>query len=285
MPWPGDVLEAVELVKQGDLLEDLAFFYFGDVRQPLLVGPHESRESEDGSDIADEAAGSSTRDFDVLEVPWPVPTYGIITSQTCDLAEEGEPQQPWFQASPAYRLGDEFKDKTLPAYLAPLEPPDLSPGPWVADLRLESAFEKSVLVGRRVIPAYPDEAGYLDFASRLGRRRDRAALATELIESVAGLLRRKLSNNKRFGEAVKNEIVSVRLNIPRGTRLRPLEAAVHVISRGPIADQTRERFEKWWTEAHQRASEAGIQLLPNAYHDGTAMNVEEYERLTDLGIV
>jgi hypothetical protein len=282
--WPRDVLEALKKFKQGDLIKDPPMFFYGAVEgglPSLASSPSERRSSEE----EETGVEPSRRQFEILELEFEGDVYGVITSQTCDLSEEGEPAQPFFQAVPGYRLGDEFRKKILPGYLVPLAPPDLPPAVWVADLRIEVPIEKTLLVHREPIAGFLDEDGYLAFASALGRRRDRAALGAQLVDAVAATLRKRMSNNKKFGEVVKSEIQSVRLNISRGTRLAPVEARVHVVARGPISDGARERFEKWWDGARAEAEAMGIHLLPNEYHDSTHMNVEEYERLIDLGIV
>jgi hypothetical protein len=276
--WPSDVLATLGQFKQGDLFDNPVFFYWGAIADGL---PWEApaSEGEEGN-----VPTPVSREFEVLDFEPSNEVYGIITTQTCDLCEEGIPAQPCFQASPVHRLSDEFADRTVPAYLVRLDPPDLPPGVWVADLRIEVPIEKTFLVGRHPLAAFPDEDGYLKFAATLGRRRDRAALGAGIIDAVAKTLRQQARNNRRFRKVLNEEIQSVRLNIDRGTRLQPVEARVHVVARGPISEQTKERFEAWWDKARIEAEAAGIHLFPNEYHDSTCMDVEQYERLIDLGV-
>lgn len=190
--WPSDVLATLREFRQGDLFDNPVFFYYGTVADGLPWEPA-AMEEEGGDEQA--AAIPAPREFDIVDFEPTSEVYGIITTQTCDLFEEGAPAQPCFQASPVHRLPGEVAERTLPGYFVRLDPSDLPPGVWVADLRIEVPIEKTFLVGRRRLVAFPDEAGYLRFASALGRRRDRAALDAGLVDAVAKTLRQRARNN------------------------------------------------------------------------------------------
>lgn len=274
--WPASVQAALRDFHQGDLFEGLQLMYFGDGSLPWVE-----------ASVVEDEPQTRSRDFDVLELNLGTKPsgYGVITSQTCDLFEEGNPAQPCFQAAPAFIVADDDR-QTLPAYFAPLEPPDLPAGRWVADLRIEVPIEKTFLIGRRSFAGFPDEAGYLRFASALGRRRDRAALAGHLVEAVAGTLRKRIRNDKKFRRAVSDHVQSVRLAIERGTREAPVDVRVHVVLRGDGDEiaRVRERFETWWDQARDEAEAVGIYLQPNKYHDSRQMDVELYDELIPLHI-
>ncbi len=276
-PWPQDVREALARFKQGDLIERPPFFYYAALRRPLW-GTEEADEVEEGEE------------FDVVDLGGPDagPPYGIITTQTCDLNEERrDPLHPWFQIAPVYKLVgtlDEVEATLQRQYLFKLHAPVLTEGTWVADLRIEVPLEKSVLVGKEPIEAFDSEAGYIAFAARIGRRRDRAALASELVDAVAKSLSRRRRNNRNRFDRIFQSVQSVRLDINEGSRLRPVAAQVYIVTRGPISDEDMEWFESWWDTARQEAEGHDIRLLPNGYHNGTGMDVELYESLIDLGI-
>ena len=87
-PWPREVLEALRLFKQGDLIDKPPFFYAA--LPPLEIF---------------DAGGLIDEEPQVVELhPDDAPPYGIITTQTCDLDEQGEPSQPWLQVSPVYEV-------------------------------------------------------------------------------------------------------------------------------------------------------------------------------------
>jgi hypothetical protein len=273
--WTPDVVAAAQRFYQGHLIKGVEFSYTGAVTHGLPTGG-DSDESQ--SEPEDEPPD---REFDFLTVTFPDP-YAILTSQTCDVQEQPPPQQPWINVAPAYRLRG--AERALPDFFHRLDPVGLPKGFWVADLRLEIPLEKTMLVGRKPIEGFADEEGYLDFAARLGRRRDRAALATPLVEAVARTLRRRMANSKSFGRECKAELITVRLNIEDGPRLAPAVVRVHVISRGEPTARLRAGFEKWWEAAYEECEAVGIVLLPLAFHDGTSMDVELYGRLVDLGV-
>jgi hypothetical protein len=274
--WPARVQDAVREFHQGDLFDGLPLTYFGDGALPWVE-----------STVADDGPASPGGEFDIfdLDLGAQPPGFGVITSQTCDLCEEGNPAQPCFQAAPAYCVDDDRP--TLPAYLAPLEPPDLPAGRWVADLRIEVPIEKTFLIGRRRFAGFPNEAGYLAFAAALGRRRDRAALAAHLVDTVVRTLRKRISNDRKLRKAVRDRVVhSVRLNIEQGTREAPVDVRLHVVIRGAPDEHVDlcERFQTWWDHAREEAEEAGIFLLPNKYHNSKQMDVEVYDDLIPLHI-
>jgi hypothetical protein len=217
------------------------------------------------------------REFDFLELPY---DYAVIATQTCDIAEEGVPAQPCFGACPVYSYGN----GVLPAYLVRLDPPDLPEGQWVADLRIEVPIEKSFLVGKRSIAGYPDEVGYLDFARQLGRRKERPAISSDLVDAVAKTLKRRKSNSNSFRRVMRNDVHRVRLRIDEGTRLQPVMARVHFYGKRPLSEEARDKLDAWFEEASADAEARGIHLLTNAYHDTTQMDLDLYESTIPLNV-
>jgi len=180
--WPDAVREAAEPFLQGQLIERPPLFYAADLRHPVwettrLVAKSVP-EAEHGEDFIDVAEDHR-------------PPYGIITTQSCDLTEEGRPvlRQPWLAVAPVIEVAADssLRDRD---YIYPLAPPSLEGGEWAADLRIEIPLEKSILVGRTPIDAFPDEAGAVAFANYLARRRGRPALASVFHEVLSGTTRR-----------------------------------------------------------------------------------------------
>ena len=139
-------------------------------------------------------------------------------------------------------------------------------------------------MGKRPTDGFPDEAGYIDFARRLGRRKERPAVSTELVNAVARTLKRRKRNSSGVKSLMRDEIHSVRLAIDDGTRLDPAVARVHFIGTNAIPEAAREKLDAWWQEAYTEAKAAGINLLPNEYHDGAQMDIELYERTIKLNV-
>jgi hypothetical protein len=267
----------------GDIVAGVPFVYYGCVEDGLpLDFPPQLGEGDGPEGEGNAPVGART--LEVVE--WEPPdgdSYAIVTSQSCDLHEEGHPQQPWFQVCPVRKLSDDFQGKTLPGFMYRIAPPNLPPGEWAADLRIEVAVEKTFLVGKEPIKGFADESSLVDFADALGRRRDRAALATPLVDAVGGSLRQLRRNNTGFKNMLRREVYSVRLRIEAGSRSQPTSVRLHVFARGAVTENMRERFGDWWDSARGACEAIGITLLPTQLHDGET-DLDAYEAAIPLDL-
>ena len=261
-PWPPEVAQALARFKQGDLIDRPPFFY----------GRHPTLELFD-------AGGPAEGDSRVHELhPDDAPPYGVITSQTCDLDEQGTPTQPWFQVSPVYPLSDEaILNK---AYIVELT------GPlgrrYIADLRIELPLEKTLLVGREPIAGFATEEETDEFARLLGVRRARAALANELVNTAIRLIGRRKANNKRRAERAWGTIWRLGLQIEEGSRLCPVAVRLHVLSAGEPTEEALTWFADWEDIAREEAERVGITLHTTRHHDATSMDARLADRLITL---
>ena len=211
--------------------------------------------------------------------------YGIITTQTCNIAERGPGGiQPWIQVSPVYSFesADALRDRL---YLFPLTAKSLPAGAWAADLRLEVPLEKGILLDREPIDAFEEEDDEIEFGEILGRQRDRAALHDVVNNVLYGRWRKKRANNKNKAKALFANLHMVGMLIQQGTRLEPFAVECHFVGDGgAISAEDREWLDAWWDLAHEEAADAdpALQLLPNVYHDGAAMDVALYDTLIPL---
>jgi len=217
--------------------------------------------------------------------------YGIITTQTCDLSEQARyPKQPFLQVSPVYRYAadrDALPEVDRRFYLWPLTAEPFAAELWVADLRLECSVEKSVLVGRTPIDAFATELDEIAFAERLGRRRDRAAMANAVNDVLDAQMAKRISANKNKAKRVFEAVHGLRLEVAEGLRLEPVAMRMHVLLNGDpdsadaAISEAKDWFEAWW----DRASEAGeantprLRVLPNRFHDAARVDVRVYDRL------
>ena len=181
------------------------------------------------------------------------------------------------------RLPDDYDVPTVPGFLYPIEPRTLPKGRWVADLRFEMPLEKTVLVGKEPIRWFADETAQIAFAEALGRRRDRAALASPLVRAVGNTLRRR-ARKGGFRTMLKEEVHSVRLRIEEGSRSRPVSVRLHVIANAEVTGNVCTRFGDWWDEASPECEGVEITLLPTAFHDGRAMNLDIYDSAIKLDV-
>lgn len=268
--WPREVVAATERFALGDLIESPPFFYGAGERHAVW---DDTALSHSDSGVAELSADSR-------------PPYGIITSQTCDIAERAaRKEQPWVQISPVYAVESEA-DIRQRLFLYRVRPPDLPERLWVADLRLEIPLEKSLLAGRTPIRGFASEQDAVAFAQRLGRRRDRAALADSINDVLYRRLSKRMSNNRPRAKRAFDQIHAVGIEIAEGTRIEPIAVQVHFITTGgQLEDEATEFLESWWDAAREEAAghQPSLRLLPNEYHDGGRMDLAIYDRLIPLG--
>lgn len=275
-PWTQPVLAAVEPFLQGHLIAGPPMFYAADLRSPVwrttrLVA-EQVVDADRGEDFVDLAADERS-------------PYGIITTQSCDLAEERpEPQQPWLAVAPVYALEPDSRLRDRD-YVFEIAPPGLEGGPWVADVRIEMPLEKSVLVGRRPIEAFPNEVGYIAFAGFLARRRGRPALASvfhEVLSETTRRLKSEQNANRQLARRARGNVYKLMLAIEDGTRLSPVAAKLYVVTDGPATDEAREWFDLWWNEARMVGNGQGLQLHPTGWLDATSVDLRLVSDLIEM---
>jgi hypothetical protein len=279
--WPDAVREALRPFLQGHLIEEPAFFYNANLDQAVWALSAELRNSDD---VPDEERTDTIADLARDQRP----RYGILTTQTCDLSEEGrrKPRQPWVQVAPVYRLaaGDTALGRD---YVHALDPPEIEGEVWAADLRIEMPLEKSVLVGREPIEAFRDEGGYVDFAKALARRRGRPALASifhEVITTSMRQLKEETSQRRSQARRVRDQVYALRVDIADGTRLDPKAAQLYVVLKGDRDEDTKDWFDEWWDRARVVGEEHGLQLLETVWLDARNVNACLYDQLIEVSL-
>jgi len=275
-PWPQPVRAAVEPFLQGHLIAQPPLFYAADLRHPVwrttrLVAD-EIADADRGEDFVDLAAEDR-------------PPYGIITTQSCDLAEERpEPQQPWLAVAPVYALAPDSRLRDR-EYIFELSPPDVEGGIWVADLRIEVPLENSLLAGRTPIEAFPSEDGYIAFANFLARRRGRPALASvfhEVLSATTRRLKNERNAHLNLARRARRNVYKLMLAIEDGTRLAPVAAKLYVVTDGPPTDDTRAWFALWWNEARLVAERHGLQLHPTGWLNAESTDLRLLDDLVEM---
>lgn len=93
--WPNGVLDGLREWEQGDLVASPPFFYFADPSRPVWSATAHFTESSTGPEV-------------ILVPDEMMPPYGLVTTQTCDIGEEGRdrPMRPWVQMAPVYEITD-----------------------------------------------------------------------------------------------------------------------------------------------------------------------------------
>ncbi|HEX8103573.1 MAG TPA: hypothetical protein VF533_13235 [Solirubrobacteraceae bacterium] len=294
-PWPDEVKKALSDIRQGDVVEAPPFFYAhgGKIRLWDVPVDDEDGESPDGDGELDDKSEADEPESRVEEIfPADAPPFGIITSQTCDLDEQGpKPSNVWFQVSPVYPVpknADEANRLLNKQSTVKLNGPGMPPGEWIADLRIELPVEKSWLVKKKRVRGFDSEAEAERFGLKLGRRRARPALANELVEHITGSLRQRkgikkpADARKLAREVWKDDVYRVLLAIEAGTRLKPTAVKLHVVCQGTPTERAKEWFGGWEDEARHAAATVGIELHMTGFHDARTANLHEYDRWVEL---
>lgn len=275
-PWPDEVTESAQRFRQGHLIERPPLFYFADLSRPVW----------DLSVAAAEGVGEDDARQLIELDPEQCPPYGVLTSQDCDITEEGRPNpaQPWVQVAPVYAVdgGDRLRERD---FIISLDPPTLEGGPWVADLRIELPLEKGVLVDRDPIEGFSSEEAYYRFADQLARRRGRPALAAvfhEVISMTFREVKQQSSGWKRKTKRVRDHVYKLLLAIQEGTRLDPAAAQLCVVIDDEPDEETKEWFGEWFDRARQVAEAHGLTLLPVSWIDRRSVDLERYDDLVEI---
>jgi hypothetical protein len=273
--WPRPVVDAVAPFLQGQLIEKPPLFYAADLRHAIWQTTRLVAETVEEDGVGEEFIDVAANDR---------PPYGIITTQSCDLAEERpDPRQPWFSVAPVYLVDpvSPLKDRE---YVYALAPPAVAGHLWVADLRIELPLEKSLLVGRVPIDAFPDEQGAIGFANFLARRRGRPALASvfhDVVSTTTRQLKDASHAQRNLARRARANVYQLRLAVQEGTRLQPVAARLYVVTDGDPSDDARAWFDLWWNEARLVAQAHNLQLHPVGWLDAGALDARLYDDLIE----
>lgn len=182
--WSGDILAACGRFRQGDIIRDVSLAYSTRSNMPVMS----LAEPEDGRELV----GIRTD----LEL-------AMITSQTCDIAGKRGAKYPLALIAPVYNIANvvdrghagNIRADRVGEFIALDGPEFTREGElWVADLRLETAIEKSILFGRDPVRSFMEEDAYLRCARKIARVRGRAAIDDKIRKHILQPLQRKIEN-------------------------------------------------------------------------------------------
>lgn len=272
--WPQVVLDAVRQFRQGDVVDQPPFFYFRSDEHALWNLQLEPEEE--------------ARDGSIVELePSDGPPYGLITTQTCDLYEEGSrPRQPWFAVAPVYDYTSKLKDGQLEqirrgevGHLVLLSADWLGAGAWVADLRIEVPLEKGWLVGREPRRGFASLPESKTLAGRLATRRGRPALSAALTEQIVMPLRTWLRDK---GRRYRDEVESLRLLAADDPALSVVGGLVIVVAGDGLSEEAKAAWKVFEDGLLDAAATLGVTALPfryGTYDDFTGRDIEASVRL------
>jgi hypothetical protein len=286
--WPPGVLDGLKKFRQGDVVIGLPYFYWGNPAHGVL--DLTSSYADDGEGIIESAL-----QFD----------YGMIATQTCDIAEEDsqQPSQPWVHLCPVYNAEAMYQPTGPPPDKVPrligggdrklirqgrlqryLWLPAIPDGMWVADLRLLLPVEKGWLVARDRIEPFHNEPDRLKVGRLLAWLHDRPAFDGRFVTTVQQPLSRALGalrrDNSTLFDRLHDQVSEIGVSTDRNIAITTAEV---VVLCNKSLDAAAERWLRdWWTESAQAAADEGLTLLPLRTARLDQMTAAEYRSLTRL---
>ncbi len=285
--WPEGVLDAIREFRQGDVISGLPLVYWADPKFAVHARTRfyaaQGYLDEGPVDFGDEVA-----------------PYGIITTQTCDLAQEGDrkPNSAWVQLAPVFNgeapRTDDPDQKVLEGQTRSLikdgkdqyrlwVPNVPADGFWYADLTFEVAVERGWLAGKARIDGFGDESAREEVGRRLAWLRSRPAFDTKFVKAVqqpmVSALRDLRKADRTFYRRMHEQVVEI--GVLLNARLAVGQAEVVVLHTGIDADV----FAWWralWDTLKQNAQAAGFNLFPLRLADLAVLPAGEYRRMTRL---
>jgi hypothetical protein len=217
-----------------------------------------------------------------------LPPYGLVTTQTCDIAEGDSirPVRPWVQVAPVYQVTS-WKRKKLeggkgPRYwlLIPDMPED---GVWVVDFRLEVPVEKGWLAEQNRLHGFANEADKRDVGRRVSWLRARPAFSHALNavhESLFAAFETLDNDNPALAARLTQHLEEVVVLVD--SHLEPHAAQLVFLTSSPMPSDCREWLEHWRDAASASADEAGLALHALDFRTLESVTVPEYRRMTRI---
>lgn len=222
--WNAEAVEALDRWKQGDIFPGLPLAWTALPGLDAITGIEQS-----------------SADDEMITMDTPGRPWGVVTSQTCDIAATGPGRlHPFIQASPVISAAEVTNEAALTiargeiGYLAPLYPPSLD-GLYIADLRISVAVSKSVLLSQEPVEGFGSEASALEFATRLAIKYERPAVHGFISETMIGVIRQHIrGTRKQHNTSWWTPVYEVRA-AATPTRLQPTRVDIHVIGKRELS--------------------------------------------------
>jgi hypothetical protein len=283
--WPEGVHDAVESLRQGDLVESPPFFYYADGGYPVFSLTRDWAAATGSAPGAVSAADVAFR-----------PPYGVITTHTCDLVEEArpgkprQPRRPWVQVSPVYfrrcetpgeaRAIREGRRFDYLVWMSTLGEQDH--GVWVADLRISVPVEKGWFVDRTHRFGFSDGDHAAGLASRIAKLATRPAYPLTLNDRVLRPLDDRLQQLcDEFPAADGIDEVSLDLGYQRDD---PEYVQIVFIGEQTIPAEVQEALMTWWATTFADDQPVGLVILEPEFATYDTVDVRRYKRLVPFDI-
>lgn len=272
--WPAGVLDNLKRWEQGNLVRYPPFFYFADPNVPIWSATMDYSADSEGPEI-------------ILPEGDNLPLYGIITTQTCDIAEEDSdrPIRPWIQMSPVYSTKSwkksKLEDGKGPRYLFLI--PDIDePGVWVADFRIEIPIEKGWLANQEPIQGFRDDEEKHKLGERLAWLRSRPAWSPPLVEAIRSLNRKLQSlyqqDESYLGDELERSLEEVAVLVDDYSEQHEVQFVF--ITSDNLSDDCKELLGQWWDSAREEANRSNLTLHASDFVKSENLSLADYRKMT-----
>lgn len=247
--WPEGAHATVDRWRQGHVLDGIPHVALG----AASVAPFWSGGRPTGHDVAG---------LPVLAADPPATGRALIVSQGCDLVKVTFPfvtVVPVYEASVILNSEQQVNARAGGTWhLVHLTSAWAADGLWVADLRLETAVDKSLLLAAEPEEAFADETGYARLAERLAAGRLRAAVPDPCRNHVIQPLKEHLAGRVADGAAPLAGVREVRVQYNHPTE--PTSVTLFVVSEEGVQPD-RQEWHAAFDVVHEVAAKAGIALI------------------------
>lgn len=249
LPWRHGTYESLDRWRQGHILDGVPLV--------ALASARVSRLWAEGQGIAASVAG-----VPILTSDLPTTHRAMVVSQGCELVKRTFPfatLAPVYEASQILASSQQDSARAgLTWHFVPLKPAWAVDGEfWVADLRLEIAVDKSILLESTPLEALPDEVSYAKLSERLAAIRSRPAVPQPTLDHVIRPLCEHLAQRVSEGASPLRGVREVRALSDHP--INPSAVTLFVIT-----EDNDEVDADEWAQAqaavHAAAAEAGITL-------------------------
>jgi hypothetical protein len=281
--WPVGVLDEVAAFRQGDVVEELPLFYFADAARAV----HARTRAYAAGGIA-----SGT----VVRFSEPAP-YGIVTTQTCDLAQEGDrrPNSAWVRLAPVYNAESPHpvleNQKLVPGAARSLIKkgrdqfrmwlPKLADGMWIADLTLEVTCERGWLASKARIEVFTTDEERQQFSQRLAWLAARPAFDSRFVRAVQqpviAALRELAKTDAPSYERM--QLLVAEIGVRLDNRLATGQATLAILHSG-IDTDLASWWEELWPVLYDNAASEGFNLFPLEILDLGQLSAAAYRSMT-----
>lgn len=232
-----DVVARLDQWEQGHLVSGLRLFWATTRGFDVLASAPTASPSDGGWDVQRLAHEDDAVVNKLVDSVSNILDWGIVTSQTCDVAATGPgAKHPTVQVSPLVRLDpadealiQEVKDgKRLNLVYVPEVPEE---GEWAADLRISLPVSKALLLENSQVPmsGFSSSQGVLEFAGQIAWKVRRPALHEYLSGPLLKDLRKVVDVHARRNAEWVEQVEQFRI-ITDGDPLRPKSVQILVIT-------------------------------------------------------